>query len=114
MVLEDDEGIREAMHLILSLEDYEIRSYDSVKAFENRDGDQPDLFILDVMLPDGNGIEVCRGLKVVNTTTPVLIMSAHASWKEINQGCAADDYIEKPFSINHMLDKVKRLVGGEA
>ncbi|WP_316796668.1 response regulator transcription factor [Pedobacter agri] len=107
VVLEGYEGIREAMQIILSLEDYEIKSYESVKAFENRDGNQPDLFILDVMLPDGNGIEVCRVLKVINTTTPVLIMIAHASLKEINQGCAADDYIEKP-------DKVKRLFGGEA
>lgn len=101
-VLEDDESIREVMHMILSLEDYDTISYESVKAFKNREGDQPDLFILDVMLPDGNGIEVCRDLKSIGNNIPVFIMSAHASWKEINQGCAADGYIEKPFGINQM------------
>ncbi|MFC4213044.1 response regulator transcription factor [Pedobacter lithocola] len=110
VVLEDDEGIREVMHLILSLEDYEIASYESVKQFVNREGSPPDLYILDVMLPDGNGIDVCRDLKSVNKNVPVLMMSANVSRNEIEHACLADSYLEKPFDINRLLDKVRSLV----
>ncbi|MCX2475297.1 response regulator [Pedobacter sp. MC2016-05] len=112
IVLEDDEGIRDVMHLILSMEDYDTTSYDSVNAFKNRESIQPDLFILDVMLPDGNGIDVCRDLKGLNHVTPILMMSANASRKDIEQGCAADGFIEKPFGINQVLDKVRSLIEG--
>jgi DNA-binding response OmpR family regulator len=95
VVLEDDEGIREAMHLILELEDYEIVSYGSVASFSAGEVDQTDLFILDVMLPDGNGLEVCSNLKARGNNVPVLIMSAHASVRDVEEACAADDYIEK-------------------
>ncbi|RZK73145.1 MAG: response regulator [Pedobacter sp.] len=110
LVLEDDEGIRGAMHLILELEEYEIMSYNLVASFAAREVDQQDLFILDVMLPDGNRLAVCSDLKEKDNNIPVSIMSAHASLGDVEAACAADGFIEKPFDIDQMLDKVRKLL----
>lgn len=63
-ILEDDQGIRDILALILQDEGYEIRLFSNVKEFNltgiNTDAD---LYLLDVMLPDGNGMEVCKELK---------------------------------------------------
>ncbi|WP_316796669.1 response regulator transcription factor [Pedobacter agri] len=114
IVLEDDESIRDIMHLILAMEDYDTESYDSVNAFKNRESCAPDLFILDVILPDGNGIDICKELKGLNDTAPVLMMSTNAIWKDIEQGCPADGFIKKPFGMNQMLDKIRKLIDGAA
>lgn len=66
------------------------------------------LFLLDVMLPDGNGIEVCKELKSSITTreVPVVMMSAHADLKNLGEECPAEDFITKPFDINKLLQKI--------
>jgi two-component system phosphate regulon response regulator PhoB len=70
----------------------------------------PDLFILDIMLPDGSGLDVCRSLKLDAATRliPVLMMSAHANGAELAKAAAADDFIAKPFGIDEFTAKVQR------
>ena len=110
-LLEDDEGIRDVIELILGLEDYEVVSFETVTTFmEANINDVPDLFILDVMLPDGNGMDVCAELKSINNNIPVLMMSAHASAEDISINCAANDFMAKPFDLNKLLEKVNNLV----
>ena len=76
----------------------------------------PDLIILDIMLPDKNGYDICYELKHnANTSSiPVILFTAKQEWKaemgEIGKFAKADDYISKPFEPQVLLDKIKRLL----
>lgn len=113
VLLEDDEGIREVLELILTSEDYVVQSFSSIGAFKKRDLTiRPDLFIFDVMLPDGSGIDLCKEIREAddNQDIPVLIMSAHARLADLKGICHADGFIAKPFDINVLLNRIKSLV----
>jgi DNA-binding response OmpR family regulator len=112
-ILEDETGIRDALQLLLSFEDYDVRSFSTVEAFNNRDlSVVPDIFILDVMMPDGNGIDVCNELRTRPETSniPIMIMSAHAKDHEVISRCNADEFISKPFDIDAVLLKIDNLL----
>ncbi|MFD2517054.1 response regulator [Salinimicrobium flavum] len=68
------------------------------------------VFLLDIMLPDGNGLDLCRELKNNETTRkiPVVLMSAHA---DINSMEGADDFISKPFDVDELLRRIERQLG---
>lgn len=113
-LLEDDQDIREVMELILTSENYAVQSFGSIKEFTDRDTSiNPDLYLFDVMLPDGSGIELCKELRKSNKsdTTPVVIMSAHANISDLNGICAAEDFIAKPFDVGQLLDKIRAVIG---
>lgn len=109
-LLEDDEDIRFIIEYVLIEEGYEVESSGTVADFNRSLLSQiPDLVILDVMLPDGNGIEICRRLKTKEETAsiPIIIMSAHAAEKSVLAEACADDFISKPFDLNFFIGKVK-------
>lgn len=109
-LLEDDEDIRFIIEYVLIEEGYEVESFGTALDFGKRMLDhKPDLVILDVMLPDGNGIEICRKLKTEAETynIPIIIMSAHAAEKSVLEEACADDFISKPFDLNHFIRHVK-------
>jgi two-component system phosphate regulon response regulator PhoB len=70
----------------------------------------PDLILLDIMLPDGSGTDMCRQLKSAETThaIPVLLMSAHAEGYSLSKAAAADAFISKPFDIDHLTQVVEQ------
>lgn len=92
---------------------YQVSSFPNVSQFNqvvvNR---LPDIFLLDVMLPDGNGVEVCEDLKSSTRTShiPIILMSANTSIADIKDVCRAEDFIAKPFDINDFIRKVNRYV----
>ncbi len=107
-ILEDDDNIRELIQLVLESHDYVVRSYSNIKAFDQvKTSYFPDLFLLDFMLPDGNGLEVCLKLKNTDETRniPVIIMSAHA---DLNKMIGADDFISKPFDIDELVGIISK------
>ncbi|WP_231426878.1 MULTISPECIES: response regulator transcription factor [Pedobacter] len=113
-LLEDDQGIKEIIELILTEEDYEVFGFSNVKDFMAFDDKaSQDLYLLDVKLPDGNGIEVCEMLKSNESTKgiPVMMMSAHAALSEMKKQCGAEDFIAKPFDIFDLLKRVGNFVG---
>ncbi|MFY7813954.1 MAG: response regulator, partial [Chryseobacterium taeanense] len=86
----------------------------TVDAFNKRDNSvKPDIFILDVMMPDGSGIDVCNALRNDPETAniPIMIMSAHAKDTEVTSKCNADEFVSKPFDIDAVLVKIENLVG---
>lgn len=108
-IVEDDEGIRSCVQFILEDADYIVEAFENAKSFVNRlDNRHVDLIILDVMLPDGNGIDLCKQLKQDQTSVdiPVIIMSAHARSESILQESCAIDFISKPFDIDQFVSKV--------
>ncbi|HSI68696.1 MAG TPA: response regulator [Gillisia sp.] len=107
-VVEDDEGIRELIEFLLLSKHYDVKTFSTVRSFENNlPGKTPDLFLLDIMLPDGNGLDLCKQLKQTNITSsiPVVLMSAHANISRLE---GADDFIAKPFDVDDLLQRIER------
>ncbi|WP_027378955.1 response regulator transcription factor [Chryseobacterium daeguense] len=112
-LVEDNQAIREVLEIFLTAENYSVQTFETVKEFDERDlNAAPDLFIFDVMLPDGSGIDLCKQIKNSreNQGTPVIIMSAHAKLHEMTAACEPDDFISKPFDIDNLLERIKKLL----
>ena len=112
-VVEDDEDIRFIVEYILIESGYEVTTSGTIREFENQlNKSHPDLILLDVMLPDGNGINVCKALKTDAATAqiPIVIMSAHAAEKAVLEEACADDFVSKPFDLDQLLYRVKRIL----
>lgn len=107
-IVEDDNGIRELLEILLQTYNYDVETFGTVKSFKTgTPGKIPDLFLLDIMLPDGNGLQLCRELKNNEETgdVPVVLMSAHA---DINRLEGANDFIPKPFDVEELLDRIEK------
>ena len=116
-IVEDDADIRFIVEYILEDANYTVESFENATSFLNRSRHEDvDLIILDVMLPDGNGMELCRDLKnnEGNKHIPVIIMSAHAGAKSILEEACADDFINKPFDLEYFLTRVQRILEDKA
>jgi len=115
-ILEDDEDISELITLLLSEQGYEVSAFRDVASFRKQaDGTLPSLLIVDIMLPDGNGLDVCREWKTGETTrrTPILLMSAFEDYRNDSQATLADGFISKPFDIGDFLAEVRRWTAPE-
>ncbi|WP_294297510.1 response regulator [uncultured Chryseobacterium sp.] len=109
-IVEDDESIREILEIFLTSENYEVESFGSVGEFTARDYTaSPDLYLFDVMLPDGSGIDLCQQIKLDESSKdiPVIMMSAHADQEQVKNLCQPDDLIAKPFDIDYLLKRIK-------
>ena len=107
-IVEDDDGIREMLEFLLVSKDYSVKTFANVKSFQqNFPGSKPDLYLLDIMLPDGNGLDLCQEIKAHESSQniPVVLMSAHANVNQLN---GADDFIAKPFDINEFLLQIEK------
>lgn len=110
-VLEDNEDLRELFTYLLEEASFEVHTYPTAKAFsESLANILPDMIILDVRLPDGNGIDICGALKRNARTSniPVMIISAHAHISDAKGEFGADEFVSKPFDIADFIDKVER------
>lgn len=107
-IVEDDDGIRELLEFLLVSREYAVKTFPTVRTFENRlPQETPDLFLLDIMLPDGNGLDLCKQLKkaLATRSIPVVLMSAHA---HISKMEGADDFIAKPFDVDDLVERIER------
>jgi len=110
-VVEDDEDIRFIIEYVLKDSGFEVDLSENATTFiQNIKSSRPDLIILDVMLPDGNGVDLCVGLKKDQHTKniPIIVMSAHAGSLAVLEEACADDFISKPFDLDNFLTHVKR------
>lgn len=112
-VVEDDADIRFIVEYVLEDASYTVETFENARAFLNRSNKKNvDLVILDVMLPDGSGLDLSKTLKENNTTSgiPVIIMSAHAGSDVALSEGAADGFIQKPFDIDHFVKEVNAFI----
>ena len=112
-ILEDNQNIKEVLEILLESENYKVISCTNVNDFYSQTTSlYTDLFILDVMLPDGSGLDVCNFLKETEqfATTPVIMMSANADAVITNKNCRPNAFISKPFDLDTVLEKVAELI----
>jgi DNA-binding response OmpR family regulator len=109
-ILEDDEDIRDIYTYFFECEGFGVKAYGTVADFSRELG-PTDLFLLDVRLPDGNGIDVCGMLRGDGRycKIPIIIMSAHINPKVPKDNFGADCFIEKPFDLDNLLRQVELL-----
>jgi serine phosphatase RsbU (regulator of sigma subunit) len=113
LVIEDDPAIRKGLVVNLVAE-----SYDVMAAANGEEGyriaceTQPDLVILDLMLPGMNGYEVCQGIRRRGLVTPVLMLTAQDDETHRVHGfeAGADDYVTKPFSVRELIGRVRAIL----
>ncbi len=113
LLVEDEENLQEALRLNLELEGYDVSSsYDGAHALKMVSQEHFDLLILDVMLPELDGISVCETIRLSNTELPILILSAKNSSADRVLGLkkGADDYLTKPFNLEELLLRVNKLI----
>ncbi len=116
LIVDDDEQITSLFKKYLEVEGYEATVVNvSSKAVEVALKINPDLFILDLMMPDPDGFKLCRLLRTFSnfTFTPILIVTAlnDADSKAVAFGAGADDFLTKPFVIDELGKRVGKLLG---
>ena len=113
LLVEDEENLHEALKLNLELEGYEVSSsFDGATALKMIHQEHFDLIILDVMLPEIDGISVCETIRLQNNKVPILILSAKNTSADRILGLkkGADDYLTKPFNLEELLLRVDKLI----
>ncbi len=115
LVIEDDRDISELINYNLDREGYDVSClYEGVSAVDYVRKRLPDLVLLDLMLPEVDGIEICRLLKSNDVTKkiPIIMLTAKSEESDVVVGLqmGADDYISKPFSPKVLLARVKALL----
>ena len=112
LVVDDDAGIAASLRRALLYEGYAVTvAADGDAALQRAQTDQPDLVILDVMLPGIDGIEVCRRLRE-DDDVPVLMLTARDTTADrvVGLDSGADDYLVKPFAYEELLARVRALL----
>lgn len=110
LIVEDDVEVKEFLEEILRDELYSVFSTESgTKGLQLIDKLQPNLVILDLNLPDVNGLSICQEIKKYNPTLPILVLTASTETKDLvgSFGKGADDFLTKPFINEELLARVK-------
>jgi two-component system, OmpR family, response regulator len=112
LIAEDDKTLLGVLEYNLNKEGYQVISAgDGLKALELAGSTHPDLIILDIMLPQMSGFEVCRSLRK-ETNVPVIMLTARVDEidKVVGLDMGADDYITKPFSMRELMARIRALL----
>jgi two-component system response regulator MprA len=113
LVAEDDRSVRESLVRALRLEGYDVTAVtDGEQALAQFESDPPDLVILDIMMPNLDGLTVCRRLRSRGVETPVLMLTARHEVSDRVTGldAGADDYVVKPFALDELSARMRALL----
>ena len=113
LLIEDDVAIARLLKEGLEDESYAVDvAHDGNEGYRTAAADEYDVIILDIMLPEMNGYEVCRALRNDGNKTPILMLTARDAERDIVEGLdtGADDYLAKPFSFDVLLARIRALL----
>jgi two-component system alkaline phosphatase synthesis response regulator PhoP len=113
LLVEDEENIQEVIKLNLEMEGYEVVATDNGKvALKHTQEQHFDLLILDVMLPEVDGFQICEQVRLTNRDIPIIFLTAKDAPQDRIMGLkkGADDYLAKPFNLEELLLRVQNLI----
>ena len=113
LLVEDDKKISELVKQSLLSEGYFVdQSFDGESGYYKIIEDQPDLIILDIMMPKMNGYKVCAKVREIGVTTPIIMLTAKSGEYDVEEGLdtGANDYLRKPFSTVELLARIRKLL----
>lgn len=113
LLAEDDQSVREALERALTFEGYTVHAVaDGAQALEATAAVNPEIIILDVMMPSVDGLAACRRIRENGIRTPVLMLTARHEIADRVAGldAGADDYLVKPFDLEELLARLRALV----
>jgi len=112
LIVDDEASILDIVEAYLSAKGYQVfRALSGNEALTKVDVVQPDLIVLDLMLPGLSGLEVCKKIRD-SSTVPIIMLTAKTAEKDILEGLSlgADDYITKPFSPKELVARVETVL----
>jgi len=113
LIVEDEEALRSTLSVRLRGEGYVVdTANDATEGFEKASSSPFDLIILDVMLPDRSGLDVCRDIRQAGLATPILFLSARhqTTDKVLGLRLGGDDYVTKPFKAAELVARIEVLL----
>lgn len=113
LLVEDEENIRETLQLNLELEGYEVVGIeDGKKVLSTFKNQHFDLILLDIMLPEVDGLQICEQIRLQNMEIPIIFLTAKDTTADKIKGLkkGADDYITKPFHLEELLLRIQILL----
>jgi len=113
LVIEDDAAILTGLTDNLEAEGYEVSTAtDGETGYELLQRKEPDLVVLDLMLPKMGGLEVCRRAREAGITTPILMLTARGEETDrvLGLDLGADDYVTKPFSVRELMARIRAIL----
>lgn len=112
LIVDDEPAILDIVEAYLTIQNYQVsRALTGAEALEKFANSQPDLVILDLMLPDRSGTEICQLIRQ-ESTIPIIMLTAKSSEKDVVTGlrAGADDYVVKPFSPKELVARVEAVM----
>ncbi|HEY1081017.1 MAG TPA: response regulator transcription factor [Prosthecobacter sp.] len=113
LIAEDDDHTREALREVLSMEGYDVvTASDGLQAADFFRAIRPDFVCLDVMMPGQNGYEVCKQIRKIDESVPILFLTAKAEEIDTVLGLelGADDYMTKPFGVKEIIARIRAIL----
>ncbi len=113
LIAEDDEGVRTALSRALKFEGYDVvLAFDGAEALEAVSTSEPDVIVLDVMMPHIDGLTACRRMRSKGIETPILMLTARQEVSDRVAGldAGADDYLPKPYALEELLARLRALL----
>lgn len=112
LLVEDDIFLREGLSEMLTKEGYDVTVAENFITANKKIREHFQLIILDIMLPDGNGLELCQEIRKADNNTPILFLTACDDEIQIVRGldAGADDYVTKPFRLLELLSRIRALL----
>lgn len=112
LVVDDERPVRDALERALKLDGYEVLlAADGAEALKIVESTSPDAIVLDILMPNVDGLEVCRRIRATGDLTPILLLTARVEVRDRVAGldAGADDYLVKPFALDELLARLRAL-----
>lgn len=113
LVAEDEESNYELVRIVLQKRYRLLRAHNGIEAVTINEDEHPDLVLMDIRMPEMNGLDATRIIKEVNHSTPVIALSAYAFEENINEALAAgcDEFMAKPFKVEDLIEICEKYTG---
>lgn len=113
LVVEDEESNYELIRIVLQKRYNLLHAHNGIEAVTMNEEEHPDIILMDVRMPEMDGLDATRIIKEVNNKVPIIILSAYAFPENIREAKAAgcDEFMAKPFNVEDLIEKINHFIG---